>query len=221
MATDLLVCRKSFRDRPGGLSQPSVRDFGMAKSFEYLVSGRGPTGGPVADFVNAENGGPAAVREYESQGNTNVLLHTDDVVALMKHYALSKFFSPMEQTALPTMGVLRRYFLFVRISYRQIWFLAVLAVAVLAMTWFMGGTTFYLVEVSAVVLLFFPFLMNLVLMWIGAARYVRLLRTIGHGQWGEALGLIAGNQTAAFADGIAGFEGAGGSRDSAGSTTRS
>lgn len=163
----------------------------MAKTYDYLVSGLGPNGREVADFVNAENG-DAAVREYESQGNTNVVLHTDDVVApLMKHYALSKFFSPKEQTKLPTMGDIRRYFLFVRIGYRQTWFLTLLAMVVLAITWYLGGTTFSLVEAMAILLLLFPFLLNFYLLWFGAgARYVRLLRLIGYGRWDEALRLI-------------------------------
>jgi tetratricopeptide (TPR) repeat protein len=66
-----------------------------------------------------------------------------------------------------------------------------LAVAVLTITWFMGGTAFYLVEALAILLLFFPFVLILYQARFGpGARYVRLLRAIGHAEWDKALRLI-------------------------------
>ncbi len=160
----------------------------MAASFQYLVSGRSPGGRIVAAIVHAESG-DEAVQIFESQDHADVVLHTDDIAAppATKETARNRFFSPLEEASLPTMGLMRRIGLVVSKSYRNTWQATIPAILVVA-TAFILDISLLGFEYLAGAWLFFPLLLSLWIVGIGLmSPHRRLLRALGTAQWERAL----------------------------------
>src|SRR5215831_3288686 len=94
--------------------------------YEYLISGRNGRGRRVTEIVQAVSA-DEAVRLFEERGRTDVVLHTDDVIApFFRPSKLRKHFRPSECVRLRTAGPVA-YVAIVSLSlYRQMWTVCVL-----------------------------------------------------------------------------------------------
>ena len=163
----------------------------MSPQFQYLVSGRSPGGRKVATIVLAESG-DEAVQAFESQGNTHVVLHTDDVAAppATKELPEKRIFTPLEEAMLPTMGQWHRFGFVMSKAYRSTWQATVPAILIAA-TAIILDISLLGFEYLAAAWLFFPLVISLWVIWFSAAsKFRRLLRAIGTAQWERALRLI-------------------------------
>jgi tetratricopeptide (TPR) repeat protein len=157
---------------------------------EYLVTGRTADGDTATEIVEAATG-DEAVRAFEDQGHTDIVLHTGETQALWyKPSTLVKLLHPREIVALREIGAGRQCALLVRMLYRKLWPVVLLcgipmAIAVafdLEFDWIVWGT---------LALALSPILIGLWLCFLGSgARYRRLLVAVGWGDWPEVLRLV-------------------------------
>jgi tetratricopeptide (TPR) repeat protein len=156
--------------------------------FEYLITGRNRRGRRVTQIVRAASGDEAAAT-FGAQGYTEVVLHTDDVSAPLVKASAAAGLTPSEQVAIRTMGEGRRFLFFAWKSYRTIWPVTFLALAMIGLR--LASRSLAGLEVLALAVLLFPPGVHIYLSLFGAGSvYLRLLRAVGRARWEEALRLV-------------------------------
>jgi hypothetical protein len=165
----------------------------MSKSpakYEYLISGRNGRGRRVTEIVLAASA-DEAVRLFEEHGRTDIVLHTDDVLApFFRPSKLRKHFRPSECVRLRTAGPIA-YVAIVSLSmYRQLWVVCLLLLGLIAF-WRFLGEDWGLFDVVAILGLFVPVWVALFFALTSPLRTERrLLKAIGWARWEEVLQLI-------------------------------
>jgi tetratricopeptide (TPR) repeat protein len=158
--------------------------------FEYLLSGRDGSGRRVTEIVQAVSA-DAALRLFEEQGRSDIVLHTDDMVApFFQPSKLGKHYRPSECVRLRTAGPIA-YVAIVSVSmYRHLWVVGILLIALLASRRLIGSDWDFL-DAIAVFGLFIPVWVAIYFAATGPLRIERrLLKAIGWARWEDVLRLV-------------------------------
>jgi tetratricopeptide (TPR) repeat protein len=163
----------------------------MAKlaQFEFLISGR-LDGRRETEIVEATTG-DAAVRQFEEDGFTDIVLHTDEMTApLSKPSVLLKNFSAERQVWLRTAGE-GEFAAFVTLfAFRRLWLIPLLGLLIACLAWFADGSL--VVVFAGLAFIMVPAILPIMALWkraFGVNR--RLLEAIGWARWEQVLGLLA------------------------------
>lgn len=158
--------------------------------YEYLISGRNGRGRRITEIVLAVSA-DEAVRVFEEGGRTDVVLHTDDVIAPFFHPSkLRKHFRPSECVRLRTAGPIA-YITIISVSmYRQLWIVCLLLLGLLAF-WRYIGEGWGVFDAVAILGLLLPVWMALFFAINSPFRTERrLLKAAGWARWDEVLALL-------------------------------
>lgn len=158
--------------------------------FEYLLSGRDGRGRRITEIVEATSA-DEAVRLYEDRGRTDIVLHTDDLVApFFKPSKLAKFYRPGECVRLRTAGPVAYVAIVSLAMYRNLWFVAILLISLVALLRLIGNDWGFF-EAIAIFALFIPVWVAIYFCVSGPLRVERrLLKAIGWARWEEVLRLV-------------------------------
>jgi hypothetical protein len=157
---------------------------------EYLVTGRTTDGETATEIVEAASG-DEAVRAFEDQGHTDIVLHTSETLALWyKPSTLVKVLPSRDIVALRTMGPGGQAGLLTRMLYRKLWPLLPLFGLPMAIAWAFDLAFDWIVW-GTLGLVLSPVIIGLWMVYLGSgARYRRLLVAVGWGDWPEVLRLV-------------------------------
>ncbi|MCR4410960.1 MAG: hypothetical protein NUV77_00880 [Thermoguttaceae bacterium] len=157
---------------------------------EYLLTGRTPEGKKATERVEAASADDA-VKTLRDRGYTEIVLHTDDVMAQCAGPGLTnQFITPADHVVMRRLGQWG-YMLFVLAKlYRQGWSLNLLAVGFLVFRRVMAYPWGFL-DVLAIGWLLMPLVVVLVGQFLGPARkYNELIEQVAWGRWEETLRLL-------------------------------
>lgn len=158
--------------------------------YEYLLSGtnsRGWRKTVIAEAATADE----AVRKFESQGYSDIVLHTDDLVApFYKPSSLVKTFRPAEIVYMRRTGPIAFSWILTKAFYRQLWITILLAACIIALRR-VSGTPWDAWDSLPLLLAFMPLGVG-VYVGLSASRRPerRLLKAIGWARWEEALHIL-------------------------------
>jgi hypothetical protein len=150
---------------------------------EYILTGRSRRGRTVSDIVVTDSA-DAAVRLFEDDGHTEIVLHTDDNAALFNTPSkVRKTFTPREYLGYRTRGRIGCMLFLIRKLYTQTWWAYAICALALTARWGMGGEWTFLDSI-AVVFLFFPVLFGVYAeLTSKVIPYRRVLKGVLHGRW--------------------------------------
>lgn len=165
---------------------------------DYLISGVTPEGCKVTERLQAASA-DAAVKILRDRDYQQIVLHTDDVAALvMGQSSREHFLSPREAANLRYQGSLGVYWLYVRKFYGQggnLW-PRLLVVAGIVLIWHrLAERPWGVIEVGILAFvalrLLLPLFVSARLLWFGGlARHLRLAEARAWGRWPEVLRLL-------------------------------
>jgi tetratricopeptide (TPR) repeat protein len=152
---------------------------------EYILTGRNQRGRTVTEIVDAESA-DEAVRFFEQDGHSDVLLHTDDNAALFNRPSkVRKTFTPREYLGYRTRGRVGCALFLMRKFYTQTWFLYVaLAVIIVYRRWM--EAEWGLLDSLTTSFLFFPIALAIYAELMSKViPYRRMLRAVLNARWEE------------------------------------
>jgi tetratricopeptide (TPR) repeat protein len=158
--------------------------------FEYLLSGQDGRGRRVTEIVQAISA-DEAVRSFEDRGRTDIVLHTDDLVAPFFHPSkLARHFRPSECVRLRTAGPIAYVAIVALSMYRQLWIVGILLIGLIALCRLIEED-WSLLDAIAILGLFIPVWVAIYFAASGPFRIERrLLKAIGWARWEEVLRLV-------------------------------
>src|SRR5262245_47951208 len=160
-------------------------------SYEYVLSGRSASGRQVTEIVEAPTA-DHAVRQFEGRGRTDVVLHTDDLVApLNKPSELKPPFTLRQHVRAQKMGPFVVFWYAQSIVmpwvYCQFWWLVLLGLAWIAYRRVEGGAVDYRECVAAGMVV----LPAVIALTIGIHAMLKsgrgIIRAVGWARWDEVL----------------------------------
>ena len=137
--------------------------------YEYLLTGRTEDGDTTTEIVEAASG-DEAVRAFERQGHTDIVLHTGETQAqLYRPSTLTRFLRPREIVDIRQMVVWQQTAFLIRKLYGRMWILVVLSVLPMAVYLALDWPLDWLVW-GAPAVAFTPLLISLYIMLSGPGR---------------------------------------------------
>jgi len=159
---------------------------------EYLFTGRRPDGRRVTDRVDADSADEAVIWLHD-RGYTEIVLHTDDVMArLTRQKKVARYVSPKEYVAFRHMrGNLDYAWYLIRKLYRQNWWCFVLGVGAIGFRRY-SGRPWDELDSLLLALLAFPLVFGLIVavFFRTRKRYDRIVEAACWARWEEVLRLL-------------------------------
>jgi hypothetical protein len=156
--------------------------------YEYLLTARQPDGRVITQRLEALSG-DEAVEELQRHGCTEIVLHTDDVSAVLTKQ--SKFdgrISPREYVDMRQRGSYLRFVAFLIIKfYKMSWIIHLISLAVFLVRrgW---GYPWGFLDWLILAWLVFPLVLGIVTPLFGISRsYTQMIEAVSWGRWNEVL----------------------------------